>query len=249
MSAAVEITGLSYAYHDGTPALRDVGLRVMDGEKVGIVGPNGAGKSTLLLHLNGSLSSRKGSVCIRGITVEDAALKRVRGMVGLVFQDPEDQLFCPTVYEDVAFGPANAGLRGEALAAKARAALDAVGIPPAMDHRMAHHASCGEKKRIALATVLSMDVEILALDEPTSNLDPAGRKALIGLLTRFSHTMLIATHDLEMALDVCGRVVVIDRGRIAADGPARDILGDRILMDAHGLEVPYSLRQPAEKKG
>jgi cobalt/nickel transport system ATP-binding protein len=243
MSAAVEIRSLAYAYHDGTPALRGIDLRVERGEKVGIIGPNGAGKSTLLLHLNGSLLPDGGSsVLIEGLKAEGSTLERIRRLVGLVFQDPEDQLFCPTVFEDVAFGPANAGLRGEELRRKVREALDAVGIPAGMDHRLAHHASYGEKKRIAIATVLSMDVEILALDEPTSNLDPAGRRALIGLLKSFPHTTIVATHDLEMAREVCARVVLLDRGLLEAEGPTDGILGDEALMEAHGLEVPLSLK-------
>jgi cobalt/nickel transport system ATP-binding protein len=163
-------------------------------------------------------------------------------MVGIVFQDPEDQLFSPTVFEDVAFGPLNSGLRGAALQEKVRGALDAVGIPREMDHRLAHHASYGEKKRIAIATVLSMDVEILALDEPTSNLDPAGRRSLIRLLQSLPHTTVIATHDLEMALEICRRVILIDKGGIAAHGPVEEIFRNAGLMEAHRLEVPLSLR-------
>jgi cobalt/nickel transport system ATP-binding protein len=242
MNAAIEISSLSYSYHDGTPALRSISLRIGRGEKVGLVGPNGAGKSTLLLHLNGSLGDSNGSVRIDGIKVAGSNLKGIRHKVGLVFQDPEDQLFSPTVFEDVAFGPLNSGLKGAALKEKVRAALEAVGIPPEMDHRLAHHASYGEKKRIAIATVLSMDVEILALDEPTSNLDPAGRRSLIRLLQSLPHTAVIATHDLEMALEVCGRVILIDGGRISAEGPAAEILGNGGLMEAHKLEVPLSLR-------
>ena len=246
MNPAVEIGSLSYAYHDGTPALRGIDLRIQRGEKVGIIGPNGAGKSTLLLHLNGSLlSDGDSSVIIEGIKAADSTLARIRRMVGIVFQDPEDQLFCPTVFEDVAFGPANAGKKGEELRRKVREALDAVGISPDMDHRLAHHASYGEKKRIAIATVLSMDVEILALDEPTSNLDPAGRRALIGLLKSFPHTTIIATHDLEMAREVCGRVILLDRGRLAAEGPTDTLLGNKELMETHGLEVPLSLKLKA----
>ena len=243
---AVEISDLSYTYSDGTRALRDVSLRIGRGESVGLVGPNGAGKSTLILHLNGSLSTENGgSVRICGLPVARKNLREIRRRVGIVFQDPEDQLFSPTVFEDVAFGPLNIGITGAELRERVRGALDAVGIPPEMEHRMAHHLSFGEKRRVAIATVLSMDVEILALDEPSSNLDPAGRRALIGLLGAMPLTRIIATHDLEMALAICRRVVLIDQGGIAADGPAEEILGNDALMEAHRLEVPLSLKLKA----
>jgi cobalt/nickel transport system ATP-binding protein len=162
--------------------------------------------------------------------------------VGLVFQDPEDQLFSPTVFEDVAFGPLNLGFSGQELEQRVRRALAAVDIPPQLEGRLAHHLSYGEKRRIAIATVLAMDAEVLALDEPTGNLDPAGRRGLIALLASLPIPKLIATHDLEMALEVCGRVVLLDRGRVAADGPARQILADETLMREHRLEVPLTLR-------
>jgi len=240
---AIEIRGLSYAYHDGTRALREVSLSVRVGESVGLVGPNGAGKSTLLLHLNGSLSQADGGrVLVFGLPVSRPNLREIRRRVGLVFQDPEDQLFSPTVFEDVAFGPLNLGLSGAELEERVRRALAAVEVPRELEGRLAHHLSYGEKRRIAIATVLAMDVEILALDEPTSNLDPAARRALIALLQKLPLTKLIATHDLEMALEVASRVVLLDGGRVAADGPARDLLGDAALMAAHRLEVPLSLR-------
>jgi cobalt/nickel transport system ATP-binding protein len=241
--AAIEIRGLSYAYHDGTQALRGVNLRVQPGESVGLVGPNGAGKSTLLLHLNGSLGPAEGGqVCVLGLPVSRANLRQVRRRVGLVFQDPEDQLFTPTVFEDVAFGPLNLGLTGEELEQRVRRALAAVGVPRELEGRLAHHLSFGEKRRIAIATVLAMDAELLALDEPTGNLDPAGRRGLIALLASLPLTKLIATHDLEMALEICRRVVLLDGGRVAADGPAGEILADEDLMRRHRLEVPLSLR-------
>jgi len=239
--AAVEIRGLSYAYHDGTQALREVSLTVQPGESVGLIGPNGAGKSTLLLHLNGCLGQAEG-VRILGLPVSRPHLREVRRKVGLVFQDPEDQLFSPTVFEDVAFGPLNLGFTGEELVRRVRRALAAVEIPPELEGRLAHHLSYGEKRRIAIATVLAMDAEVLALDEPTGNLDPAGRRGLIGLLCSLPITKLIATHDLEMALEVCRRVVLLDRGRVMADGPVRQILADEALMRRHRLEVPLSLR-------
>jgi cobalt transport protein ATP-binding subunit len=241
--AAIEIRGLSYAYHDGTQALRGVDLRMQPGESVGLIGPNGAGKSTLLLHLNGCLGPAEGErVRVLGLPVIRANLRQVRRRVGLVFQDPEDQLFTPTVFEDVAFGPLNLGFSGAELEQRVRRALAAVDIPKELEGRLAHHLSFGEKRRIAIATVLAMDAEILALDEPTGNLDPAARRGLIALLAGLAQTKLIATHDLEMALEVCRRVVLLDGGRVAADGPAREILSDKALMLAHRLEVPLSLR-------
>ncbi len=240
---AIEIRELSFAYHDGTQALRGVNLRVQAGESVGLIGPNGAGKSTLLLHLNGSLGpAEAGRVHVLGLPVSRPNLPQVRRRVGLVFQDPEDQLFSPTVFEDVAFGPLNLGFTGGELEGRVRRALAAVEVPRELEGRLAHHLSFGEKRRIAIATVLAMDAEILALDEPTGNLDPAGRRGLIGLLVGLPLTKLIATHDLEMALEVCRRVVLLDGGRVAADGAAAEILADETLMRDHRLEVPYSLR-------
>jgi cobalt/nickel transport system ATP-binding protein len=240
---AIEIRELSCAYHDGTQALREVSLSVRQGESVGLIGPNGAGKSTLLLHLNGSLAQPQAErVRIFGLPVSRTNLREVRRRVGLVFQDPEDQLFSPTVFEDVAFGPLNLGLSGGELEARVRRALEAVEIPRELDGRLAHHLSYGEKRRIAIATVLAMDAEILALDEPTANLDPAARRGLIALLASLPLTKLVATHDLEMALEVCRRVVLLDGGRVAADGPAEEILADEHLMRDHRLEVPLSLR-------
>ena len=210
---------------------------------MGLIGPNGAGKSTLLLHLNGSLGHGDGErVRVFGLPVSRPNLHQVRRRVGLVFQDPEDQLFSPTVFEDVAFGPLNLGFSGAELVQRVRRALAAVEIPRELEGRLAHHLSYGEKRRIAIATVLAMDAEILALDEPTGNLDPAGRRGLIALLAGLPLTKLIATHDLEMALEVCRRVVLLDRGRVAADGPAREVLADEALMREHRLEVPLSLR-------
>ena len=240
---ALEILDLSHAYHDGTPSLRGVSLRVEAGESVGLIGPNGAGKSTLLLHLNGSLDNPLAErVRVLGLSVARKNLREIRRRVGIVFQDPEDQLFSPTVFEDVAFGPLNQGSQGEELRARVRRALAAVDIPAELEHRLAHHLSFGEKRRIAIATVLAMDVEVLALDEPTSNLDPAARRSLIALLQGLPLTKLVATHDLEMALEVCRRTVLLDGGRVVADGPTADILGNADLMAAHRLEVPLSLR-------
>jgi cobalt/nickel transport system ATP-binding protein len=243
MPLAIEIAGLSHAYQDGTQALREVRLNIEAGESVGLIGPNGAGKSTLILHLNGSIANPQAErVRILGLPVVRQHLREVRRKVGIVFQDPEDQLFSPTVFEDVAFGPLNLGHTGAALHARVRRALGDVGIPLELESRLAHHLSYGEKRRIAIATVLAMDAEILALDEPSSNLDPAARRALIVLLQGLPLTKLVATHDLELALEVCRRAVLIDGGRIIADGPTARLLGDAELMAAHRLEVPLSLR-------
>jgi energy-coupling factor transporter ATP-binding protein EcfA2 len=202
---------------------------------VSLVGPNGAGKSTLILHLNGILRG-EGQVEVCGLPVEDGNLGRIRAAVGLVFQDPEDQLFSPSVGEDVAFGPMYMGLRREEVAERVERALASVGMPGSQA-RVPHHLSGGEKKRVAIATVLSMDPEILVLDEPTAGLDPRGRRGLIRLLGELPQTMLVATHDLRMVQELFPRTVVMDQGAIVADGPTKDILRDSALLGAHGLEA------------
>lgn len=235
---AIVIRGLSFTYPDGVPALRGVSLDVAPGETVGVVGANGAGKSTLLLHLNGLLRGA-GTVRVAGIEVGEATLRDVRRAVGLVFQDPEDQLFTPTVYDDVAFGPLN--LRLPDVEERVKRALALVGMT-GFEGRSAHHLSFGEKKRVALATVLSCGPEIIAFDEPTSTLDPAAREEFIRALASLPGTKVIATHDLEMVLEACGRAVILNRGAVAADGPPAVLLGDRALMERNGLRTPPSLR-------
>jgi cobalt transport protein ATP-binding subunit len=231
---AIEIQALNYVFPDGTIALRGVTLAVNEGERVAVLGANGAGKTTLLLHLNGILTGVNGAVRILGQVVSKASLKEVRRQVGIVFQNPDDQLFCPTVYDDVAFGPQNLGLAPAEVAQRVRESLRMVGMEGA-EKRSAFHMSCGEKKRVAIATVLAMDSRILAFDEPTSNLDPRARRELAELLLRFGHTQLIATHDLEFARRLCERAVVLSHGSVVADGDTQAILGDSDLLLAHGL--------------
>ncbi|MCL5280813.1 MAG: energy-coupling factor ABC transporter ATP-binding protein [Planctomycetes bacterium] len=240
----LEVRGLSYRYADGTAALQDVSFSLAEGERVGLLGPNGAGKSTLLLHLNGLLPERPAAepaVRVFGTPVAAPHLETIRAQVGLLFQDPDDQLFCPTVWEDVAFGPQQWGLRGAALAARVSEALAQVGLA-GFEERLPHHLSRGEKRRVCLAGLLACDARVLALDEPTSELDPRGRRELMALLARLPIAQIIATHDLEFVVESCPRALVLDHGQIVADGPTADLLNDEALMLAHGLERPHILR-------
>lgn len=237
---AIELRGVTFTYPDGQPALQDVSLAIEEGEIVGLLGANGAGKSTLMLHLNGLLRG-EGEVIIGGVRLDDATLAEIRARVGLVFQDPDDQLFMPTVREDVAFGPRNQGLSEAEVARRVEAALDVAGVASEAD-RPPHHLSLGQKRRAALATVLSMDCDVLALDEPTAGLDPRGRRELIGYLTTLPQTRIIATHDLELAAEICDRVAVLQEGRLEAWGEPGLLLRDEKLMERTGLEVPHSLR-------
>ena len=244
MSNVIEITNLQYRYHDGTVALAGVNLRVAAGECVGLLGPNGSGKSTLLLHLNGILPEkpdRGGAVKIMGEVVSKQNLEKIRRQVGLVFQDPDDQLFCPLAGEDVAFGPQQLGLSEAEIAVRVSDALARVGLA-GFGRRATHHLSHGEKRRLCLAGVLACNPEILALDEPTSDLDPRGRREFKALLRQIPATKLMATHDLELVVEMCSRVVVLDRGSVVADGPTRELLNNEELMLAHGLERPHMLR-------
>jgi cobalt/nickel transport system ATP-binding protein len=238
--AAVEIRGLNYVYPDGTQALKDIDLEILEGERAALIGPNGAGKTTLLLHLNGLLTG-EGSIEVAGLPMGDGAMREIRRAVGLVFQDPDDQLFMPRVFDDVAFGPLNLGLPEFEVRERVAEALQIVNME-GHEERPPHHLSFGERKRIALATILAMHPKVLALDEPTSNLDPKSRRELIELLERLETTLIIASHDLELVLELCSRAVLLDRGEIIADGPAWELLADERLMLAHGLEVPLSLR-------
>ena len=232
----IEINNLVYAYPDGQQALKGVSLTVQEGEKIAVTGPNGAGKSTLFLHLNGILNG-DGMVRVMGTEVTDRHLGAIRAKVGMVFQDPDDQLFSPTVFEDVAFGPLHIGLPEGEVRRRARWALAQVGME-GFEDRMPHHLSLGERKRIAMATVLSMDPAILVLDEPTSELDPRSRRSLIRLLRELPQTMLVASHDMRLVRDLCTRTVILDAGRIVADGPTHRLLADVALLERHGLEQP-----------
>ena len=254
----VEVKQLSYRYPDGNLALDQIGFQIAAGECVGLVGPNGAGKSTLLWHLNGLLpgglmrpahkprragqgSATNGvAVKIAGLAAAEPNLPTIRRLVGLVFQDPDDQLFCPTVAEDLAFGPLNLGLQREEIECRVRDALAAVGLA-GYEERLPHHLSLGERKRVCLAGVLACQPDLLAVDEPTANLDPRARRQLMGIMRELACAKLIASHDLEMVLELCSRVIILDAGRICADGPTAEVLRDEPLLVAHGLELPGSL--------
>ncbi|MFD9944114.1 energy-coupling factor ABC transporter ATP-binding protein [Nonomuraea sp. NPDC059023] len=246
MNYSLEVKDLAYAYPDGTQALFGVDLAVGRGERVALLGPNGAGKTTLVMHLNGILTAGHGTVTVAGTPVRKDTVKEIRQRVGLVFQDPDDQLFMPTVRDDVAFGPANAGLRGEELERRVKDALDRVGMLEFAD-RPPHHLSFGQRRRVAVATVLVMEPEILVLDEPSSNLDPAARRELAEILRSLEVTVLMVTHDLPYALELCERSLILSGGVIAADGPTRALLADPDLLAAHRLELPYGFAIPAER--
>ncbi|MER6615138.1 energy-coupling factor ABC transporter ATP-binding protein [Streptomyces xantholiticus] len=238
VSPSLDVRGLAYAYPDGHQALFGVDLTVGRGERVALLGPNGAGKTTLVLHLNGILTGGVGSVAVAGLPVDRRNLAEIRRRVGIVFQDPDDQLFMPTVREDVAFGPASAGMRGAELEARVMTALDGVGMADFAD-RPPHHLSFGQRRRVAVATVLAMEPEILVLDEPSSNLDPASRRELADILRSLDVTVLMVTHDLPYALELCPRSVILSGGVIAADGTTQALLGDDELMHTHRLELPF----------
>jgi cobalt transport protein ATP-binding subunit len=232
----LQIQDLHFSYPDGFPALKGVNLSICEGEKVAIVGPNGAGKSTLMLHLNGILGDHS-PISIAGLPVEKDNLPIIRALVGLVFQNPDDQLFSPTVFDDVAFGPLHMGLPEEEVYLRVEEALQAVQMDNFGD-RLSHHLSMGQKKRIAIATVLAMHPQILVLDEPSAGLDPRTRRALINFLKDLPITMLVSTHDLRMVQELFPRMVIMDEGRIVADGLTRELLQDAELLTAHGLESP-----------
>jgi cobalt/nickel transport system ATP-binding protein len=229
----IEVRGLSYTYPDGHEALHDISLLIHRGEKIGIVGGNGAGKSTLLLHFNGILSGA-GGIIIFGMAPDHANIREIRRRVGVVFQNPDDQLFSPTVYDDVAFGPRNLGLSEEEVALRVGESLDAVGLA-GFEERSAFHLSFGEKKRAAIATVLAMGPDIIALDEPTSNLDPKGKREMSEFLEKLGGTQIIVTHNLELVRKHCDRAVVMREGRIVADGSPSDIFTDAEFLKSNEL--------------
>ena len=240
MSTAPSLTveDVAFAYPDGHQALFGVDLRIEQGERVALLGPNGAGKTTLVLHLNGILRPGRGAITVAGLPVTKANLREIRSRVGIVFQDPDDQLFMPTVGEDVAFGPRNLGLPEAEVASRVAAALEQVGMA-GYAGRPPHHLSFGQRRRVAVATVLSMHPEVLVLDEPSSNLDPAGRRELAEVLDSLPVTLLMVTHDLPYAMQLCPRSVVLDGGVVVADGGTRDLLADQPLLARHRLELPY----------
>lgn len=239
------IEQLNHAYADGTQALCGIDLSIHAGETVALVGANGSGKSTLLLHLNGILPPQKGRVVIGEWSVEPRNLRAIRDFVGLVFQNPDDQLFMPSVWDDVAFGPMNQGLRGKALEHRVAHALADVGLQlERYASRNANNLSGGEKKRVAIAGVLAMQPQVLVFDEPSAQLDPCSRRRLIQLLAALPQTKLIATHDLDLALELCGRTVVLCEGRVAYDGPTEQVLSDAGFLTEHALEPPLCYSRP-----
>lgn len=233
MLKAIEVNNLSYSYPDGLTALKNISMDLFDGESLGIIGPNGAGKSTFLLHLNGILTG-SGDIKILGADVSEKNIKFIRSKVGLVFQDPDSQLFMPTVYEDVAFGPINMGMGKPSVKAAVESALQEVDMSTC-SKRLSHHLSFGEKKRVSIATVLSMNPEILVLDEPSSNLDPKHRRHLIEFLNQLKLTKVIATHDLDLVKHCCTKVAIFDSGELKAFGSVEEIVENEQLLDEHGL--------------
>jgi cobalt/nickel transport system ATP-binding protein len=237
----VEVKQLKHVYPDGTIALNDVSFRIHHGESVAVIGANGAGKSTLLLHLNGYLSATAGEVIIGESRLAKENIAEIRRTVGMVFQDPDDQLFMPTVFDDVAFGPLNMGLSENEIEQRTMNALERVGAS-GLRHKAPYHLSSGEKKRVAIATVLSMLPDILVLDEPTTGLDPLARRQLIALLQAFHHTRIVTTHDLDMVLDLCERTIVLREGLVMADGPTLEIFNDEALLMDCRLEKPLTMQ-------
>lgn len=240
MTEVLEVAGLGFAYPDGHRALVDVSMSIGAGERVALLGPNGAGKTTLSLQLNGIHRAQSGSVRVDGMTLDDDSVAEIRRRVGLVFQDPNDQLFMPTVGEDVAFGPANLGLRGEALQDRVEQALSTVGAESLLG-RAPHHLSGGERRRVAIATVLAMQPDVLVLDEPSSGLDPSGRRELIEVLASLPMAQLVITHDLPLALELCPRAMIMNNGTIVADDSTRALFANDDLLAENRLELPFGI--------
>ncbi len=238
MTAALAFKNLHFSYPDGTPALQGVDLQIMPGERVAVLGPNGAGKTTLMLHTNGLLQPTAGQIAVSGTPLTDENLPKIRQRVGMVFQDPDDQLFMPTVADDVAFGPANAGLSPDEVKARMESALAEVGMLSVKD-RPPHHLSLGQRRRVAIASVLATDPQVLVMDEPSSNMDPASRRELAEVLLGLGRTLVMVTHDLPYAAQLCPRSVILSDGQIRADGPTLDLLSDEALLRHNRLELPY----------
>jgi len=238
----VEFKDVHYQYPDGTVALNGLSFRITHGESVGIVGANGSGKSTLLLHTNGYLLPQTGAITIGDFQLDKKTRQEIRKKVGIIFQNPDDQLFMPTVFEDVAFGPLNLGLSPERVNETVQEALETVGCSALRD-KPPHHLSGGQKSAVAIASVIAMQPDILVMDEPASHLDPKSRRALINLLKHFHHTKIIASHDLDLILDVCRRCIIVKEGRVVADGLTEEILSDRQLLEENNLELPLSLQK------
>ncbi|MFQ5508127.1 MAG: energy-coupling factor ABC transporter ATP-binding protein [Leptospirillia bacterium] len=239
-NAAILVDDIHFSYHGGQHVLKGLSCEIKHGEKVALIGPNGAGKSTFMSHLNGVSIATSGKVWIDGIEVCKDNLVEIRKRIGIVFQDPDDQLFCPTVFDDVAFGPLNLGLSRDAIHARVAEALDTVGLA-GFEERSSFHLSFGERKRLALATVLSYQPDILVFDEPSTNMDPLNRRKLIEWLQNTDKTILLCTHDLDIALDVCDRCLMLADGTIVSDGPASEVLYDRKLLEDNNLELPLAL--------
>ena len=235
----VEFKDVRFRYPDGTEAIKGINFRITHGESVGIVGGNGAGKSTLLLHMNGYLMPTSGTIVIGDIPLQKGTAAEIRKRVGVVFQNPDDQLFMPTVFDDVAFGPLNLGLDEQCVRERVREALLRVNCL-ALENKPPHHLSGGQKSAVAIASILAMDPDILVLDEPAANLDPKSRRSLINLLKSFVHTKIIASHDLDLILDVCQRCIVIRDGMVVADEPSAQILSNKTLLEENNLELPLS---------
>jgi cobalt/nickel transport system ATP-binding protein len=243
---AVKAENLSYSYPDGTPALQEISFTVPEGEKMAIVGPNGSGKSTLITLLNG-VRQGKGLLEILSLSLNRSNLPQIKQWVGVVFQNPDDQLFCPTIFEDIAFGPLNQGLPADEVRQRVENALQSVGLE-GYQKRSSFHLSFGERKLASLATVVAMDPRIIALDEPTSNLDLSHRRKIIRWLQKNPHTIILTTHDLDMALDTCQRVMILNKGKIVADGRSQELLSDRMILEENDLELPLRMQTPHSVK-
>ncbi len=240
MENAVELKNVSYVYPDGIEALKDISLTIKKGEKVAVIGPNGAGKSTLITMLNG-VRQGTGEINILGYPLMKKNLPQIRTLVGIVFQNPDDQLFCPTIYEDIAFGPLNSGLSEEKIRENVLYALRETDLQGYED-RSPFHLSFGERKRASIATILSLKPQIIAMDEPTSNLDPAHRRNIISWINKREEMFIITSHDLDMIWDTCSRALILNKGSIVADGAAKEILRDKKLLEENNLELPLRLQ-------